>query len=148
ELTVRAIHSVCYCLFFFFSSRRRHTRCLSDWSSDVCSSDLIRPAATDGALSPPPRPLIFQARGGPSFGHSLSRPVSLEWAVRSGPCHCGQSSAEAEYNKNPVVRTLMTRFILIISFCLVFQDTNQASAWFVWADTEPLRVACVLLSRD
>src|SRR5258705_4199187 len=28
------------CLFFF-SSRRRHTRCLSDWSSDVCSSDLI-----------------------------------------------------------------------------------------------------------
>src|SRR5205814_3883710 len=27
-------------LQFFFSSRRRHTRCLSDWSSDVCSSDL------------------------------------------------------------------------------------------------------------
>src|SRR5205814_4571891 len=24
----------------FFASRRRHTRCLSDWSSDVCSSDL------------------------------------------------------------------------------------------------------------
>src|ERR1035441_7911487 len=24
-----------------FSSRRRHTRCLSDWSSDVCSSDLV-----------------------------------------------------------------------------------------------------------
>src|SRR5258705_2302674 len=28
-------------VFFFFSSRRRHTRCLSDWSSDVCSSDLL-----------------------------------------------------------------------------------------------------------
>src|SRR5438045_5953529 len=28
--------------FFFFSSRRRHTRCLSDWSLDVCSSDLRR----------------------------------------------------------------------------------------------------------
>src|SRR5262245_65221130 len=28
-------------VFFFFSSRRRHTRCLSDWSSDVCSSDLV-----------------------------------------------------------------------------------------------------------
>src|SRR5438034_3552496 len=26
--------------FFFFSSRRRHTRSLCDWSSDVCSSDL------------------------------------------------------------------------------------------------------------
>src|SRR3989442_15989646 len=30
---------------FFFSSRRRHTRCGRDWSSDVCSSDLF-------ALSP------------------------------------------------------------------------------------------------
>src|SRR2546422_2902299 len=29
----------CSC-FFFFSSRRRHTRCSRDWSSDVCSSDL------------------------------------------------------------------------------------------------------------
>src|SRR5436853_2611578 len=28
-------------LVFFFSSRRRHMRCLSDWSSDVCSSDLV-----------------------------------------------------------------------------------------------------------
>src|SRR5699024_2458539 len=28
-------------IFFFFSSRRRHTRSKRDWSSDVCSSDLI-----------------------------------------------------------------------------------------------------------
>src|SRR3712207_9184684 len=28
--------------FFFFSSRRRHTRYWRDWSSDVCSSDLMR----------------------------------------------------------------------------------------------------------
>ena len=27
---------------FFFSSRRRHTRLVRDWSSDVCSSDLLR----------------------------------------------------------------------------------------------------------
>src|SRR5262249_56980567 len=41
----------CFCLlliislhffFFFFSSRRRHTRLVSDWSSDVCSSDLAQ----------------------------------------------------------------------------------------------------------
>src|SRR2546422_3748805 len=30
----------CYSCSFFFSSRRRHTRCSRDWSSDVCSSDL------------------------------------------------------------------------------------------------------------
>src|SRR6266480_6036043 len=28
-------------MFFFFSSRRRHTRLTCDWSSDVCSSDLV-----------------------------------------------------------------------------------------------------------
>src|SRR5205085_9443857 len=40
-------------LFFFFSSRRRHTRFDCDWSSDVCSSDLHRflPAHTAGALT-------------------------------------------------------------------------------------------------
>src|SRR5256884_3005596 len=30
----------CHCVSCFFSSRRRHTRCSRDWSSDVCSSDL------------------------------------------------------------------------------------------------------------
>src|SRR5205085_9478721 len=30
---------------FFFSSRRRHTRFDCDWSSDVCSSDLVCPCA-------------------------------------------------------------------------------------------------------
>src|SRR5256885_11108570 len=33
----------CWLCFFFFSSRRRHTRLQGDWSSDVCSSDLLRP---------------------------------------------------------------------------------------------------------
>src|SRR5690606_40482129 len=32
--------------YFFFSSRRRHTRFSRDWSSDVCSSDLIRLVAS------------------------------------------------------------------------------------------------------
>src|SRR5216683_4563551 len=33
-----------FLFFFFFSSRRRHTRSDRDWSSDVCSSDLQKPA--------------------------------------------------------------------------------------------------------
>src|SRR5207245_4238707 len=40
---------------FFFSSRRRHTRCYRDWSSDVCSSDLPRYPAR-GAARVPPQP--------------------------------------------------------------------------------------------
>src|SRR5205807_4310379 len=38
-------------LLFFFSSRRRHTRLQGDWSSDVCSSDLLQRC----------EPLIFRA---------------------------------------------------------------------------------------
>src|SRR2546430_5832272 len=37
---------LCRALFFFFSSRRRHTRFDCDWSSDVCSSDLPHTAHT------------------------------------------------------------------------------------------------------
>src|SRR6266446_1595351 len=33
-------------MLFFFSSRRRHTRLQGDWSSDVCSSDLEAPGAS------------------------------------------------------------------------------------------------------
>src|SRR3712207_484163 len=39
--------------FFFFSSRRRHTRYWRDWSSDVCSSDLrLRSSPTGDAELP------------------------------------------------------------------------------------------------
>src|SRR5207253_5472867 len=40
------------CLFFFFSSRRRHTRWPRDWSSDVCSSDLVRQMAIEWGVTP------------------------------------------------------------------------------------------------
>src|SRR2546427_7732568 len=44
---ITSVLFVCRCVvfffffFFFFSSRRRHTRFDCDWSSDVCSSDLV-----------------------------------------------------------------------------------------------------------
>src|SRR5688572_32781485 len=49
---------ICF-LFFFFSSRRRHTRFDCDWSSDVCSSDLApgrvaRPTGADEPVGFPP----------------------------------------------------------------------------------------------
>src|SRR5471030_449192 len=42
--------------FCFVSSRRRHTRCLSDWSSDVCSSDLQRAVEYHPTLTRVDRP--------------------------------------------------------------------------------------------
>src|SRR5437763_6914232 len=42
---------ICSC-FFFFSSRRRHTRYIGDWSSDVCSSDLLPRNVADHEAQP------------------------------------------------------------------------------------------------
>src|SRR2546429_6734342 len=47
--------------FFFFSSRRRHTRCSRDWSSDVCSSDLTVPKGIPARNLP----AIIFPHGGP-----------------------------------------------------------------------------------
>src|SRR5205085_6594641 len=44
--------NVDFFFFFFFSSRRRHTRFDCDWSSDVCSSDLLRDEVVLGAARP------------------------------------------------------------------------------------------------
>src|SRR3712207_4810822 len=41
-----------YLVFFFFSSRRRHTRYWRDWSSDVCSSDLEYVEKVEGRFHP------------------------------------------------------------------------------------------------
>src|SRR2546430_8400428 len=58
-----------YVVFFFFSSRRRHTRFDCDWSSDVCSSDLTRgahplpdPAVEPGGAQPGTAPLGGRVR--------------------------------------------------------------------------------------
>src|SRR3989442_9577811 len=59
-----------YVRLFFFSSRRRHTRCGRDWSSDVCSSDLStfstfpRHGALPGESGARPRPDRPCERGG------------------------------------------------------------------------------------
>src|SRR6266849_8062680 len=39
------------CAFYFFSSRRLHTRSTRDWSSDVCSSDLRQRVSNEGSVT-------------------------------------------------------------------------------------------------
>src|SRR5699024_11402345 len=43
-----------YYIYFFFSSRRRHTRSKRDWSSDVCSSDLSTKDNTSSEIGKSP----------------------------------------------------------------------------------------------
>src|SRR5207253_4509576 len=85
------------CDFFFFSSRRRHTRWPRDWSSDVCSSDLT--AASKSATGQyfqrihaldlasgaerPGSPIAVQATYPGSGANSTSGIVSFDPAFRS-----------------------------------------------------------------
>src|SRR5438034_6670864 len=77
---------------FFFSSRRRHTRSLCDWSSDVCSSDLL-PLAR-GQLGPASLHLeeydAFDLTGGEPVEHdqrSEERRVGKECRSRWSAYH-------------------------------------------------------------
>src|SRR5215813_4319577 len=60
-------------IFFFFSSRRRHTRCGRDWSSDVCSSDLRFVPGRRRMRHPPVRGQAQRARVPGRPHHALRR---------------------------------------------------------------------------
>src|SRR2546429_9431707 len=70
-------------LFFFFSSRRRHTRCSRDWSSDVCSSDLIDLNNSEGFVQPTPSGRICK-------GTPVQPPFSLRCTELTRTFNCTQ----------------------------------------------------------
>src|SRR5207245_4049542 len=50
----RVVPASLFSVWFFSSSRRRHTRCYRDWSSDVCSSDLF------AVIKDVPKTLVYE----------------------------------------------------------------------------------------
>src|SRR5436190_4484709 len=72
------------CTFFFFSSRRRHTRSLCDWSSDVCSSDLVAKAFGAEVVVAPSTVLPIRALD-PTRGQYLARTIVDDLAHRKRP---------------------------------------------------------------
>src|SRR5205807_3577351 len=75
-------------LFFFFSSRRRHTRLQGDWSSDVCSSDLLSETIAPTHINPPLRPKK-QCLGIPIF-NTDARVVNPDTLVELPPGEVGE----------------------------------------------------------
>src|SRR5256884_6399505 len=67
---------LCQFLCFFFSSRRRHTRCSRDWSSDVCSSDLQRQTPSNRANS--------SSAASPSVNSTVTSPIPATSQVPNG----------------------------------------------------------------
>src|SRR5574337_725505 len=97
-------------VFFFFSSRRRHTRLSGDWSSDVCSSDLVGYGFIGNAVVELFRPFckvhVYDKAGyeGREVPHNTSLLPSMDLLVQhpqvifvavptpmkpSGECHTG-----------------------------------------------------------
>src|SRR5262249_56804144 len=74
--------------FFFFPSRRRHTRLVSDWSSDVCSSDLLKAvkSATEPVL-PALLTLSTACAASSTSSRSEERRVGKECRSRWAPYH-------------------------------------------------------------
>src|SRR5256885_2759111 len=83
-------------LFFFFSSRRRHTRLQGDWSSDVCSSDLgveigshvVELGGVRAGAGAHPAQVGAQ--------HAAPLPARLNQAADASPVRCLDAAAETE----------------------------------------------------
>src|SRR5437879_7328705 len=110
--------------FFFFSSRRRHTRYIGDWSSDVCSSDL-----TLGRRGKRGQRCLLH-------GHSArkrerSRAVCFE-KERVGECQGG------ELNSRPTPKAF--------GAALPLQIMNR-EFWVLLAFQQPFDLSCITKSR-
>src|SRR6266498_4223471 len=87
-------------LSFFFSSRRRHTSCGRDWSSDVCSSDLELLCAGQGSRHDQrERDPLLEASGGRQLANNLAVGLANEYL------HCpaaGEADLERVLVRDPV----------------------------------------------
>src|SRR5437016_13382222 len=88
-------------VFFFFSSRRRHTRLVSDWSSDVCSSDLGRKVAA--ADREDKSKAAGERTGGTQGGNSGARGRQCKCkCVRSSPAWSGVDDCDRNSSRSVI----------------------------------------------
>src|SRR5437016_13633730 len=95
---------------FFFSSRRRHTRLVSDWSSDVCSSDLALAALRLGNAVNPQRLVDDLARRHARIERSEERRVGKECRSRWSPYHDKKKDVHIGHDdEDQIVRIMIER---------------------------------------
>src|SRR3712207_6977961 len=116
---------MCVCVsFFFFSSRRRHTRYWRDWSSDVCSSDLpvvitvyADRSFTFETKTPPAADLLKKAAGIPKGSGkpnrekvgTISRDKIEEIARQKMPDRSEEHTSELQSRQYLVCRLLLEK---------------------------------------
>src|SRR5437763_11687649 len=99
-------------LLFFFSSRRRHTRYIGDWSSDVCSSELaIEPGDEkhlDGAPTIPVALLKVRSDTSHARAEALNIHCGIRGVAHRGDAHLvfrrGGATGGADFSVRPRLR--------------------------------------------
>src|SRR5256886_7828594 len=107
-------------IFFFFSSRRRHTRFDCDWSSDVCSSDLI-----DFAFAA----LWVSTRGNRrQRGGQNAHDARTQKPNRLAERHCGRTAGRCVYRDRKSTRLNSSHSqISYAVFCLKKKKTHKST---------------------
>src|SRR3546814_1881435 len=110
---MRVLFVIFFCCFFFFKQKTAYEMRISDWSSDVCSSDLpigkaaelvgrtpaaIREAEKDGRLPPPPR-----TENNRRVGYTLAQLNDMRglfgtrpWRAADDPCRSEEHTSELQ----------------------------------------------------
>src|SRR3989454_7717625 len=128
-----------YEIFFFFSSRRRHTRLQGDWISDVCSSDLLvirdRVATSIGAFQAPgalyPRLLLFQSA--PIAPHTTQEIETAAYEELDRLQREPPTDYEIQRVRNQIEASSVQR--LQSNIGLAFQLSSSEALWYDWRRT-------------
>src|SRR3989475_6819696 len=101
---------VTYAVFFFFSSRRRHTRFDCDWSSDVCSSDLVLSMRRSASVA------VATAVSKPKLRSQLAMSLSMVLGTPTQVSRSEEHTSELQSQSNLVCRLLLEKKKRITSF--------------------------------
>src|SRR2546422_1025717 len=117
------------CVFFFFSSRRRHTRCSRDWSSDVCSSDLA--ALNERADKRGARALAGAILGLLLLGSGILALLGIAYAPAITTVLAKGFDEPRRQLTISLVRILfpMTGLMVISAWCLGILNTHRRFSW-------------------
>src|SRR2546427_2838724 len=100
-------------VFFFFSSRRRHTRFDCDWSSDVCSSDLVLGRAVQQLLGTLPLAMFVCLQA-----VDQAHPALLAAVAAPGPERCGNQAPQQPQDRKSTRLNSSHSQISYAVFCL------------------------------
>src|SRR3546814_3228584 len=125
------LYIIFYFFFFFFKQKTAYEMRISDWSSDVCSSDLCRAAGDDGRLAKGrhPRPAACAA------GRALCRHLGHEADDVDGPLGAADGRDRSEEHTSELQSLMRISYAV---FCLKKKKLNiYVTPYYTYISTRP-----------